>query len=315
MKDSNQCIIITAWEYGAGKQGTSEGPASLLNVCKNSKNHPFNQYSVFSVPQEIDENEKIPLPKYLKRAIPFIRHQEKHAQLVYNQLELNKTPIILSGDHSNAVGGLAGFSRYFGTENSGIVWIDAHLDLHSPYTTPSGNIHGMALNTALNCDNLQNQVNDLDATTIELWEKIKALKNNDQIQNFKPQNIVFIGIRSFEDAEIKLTQDLGIHVITANEVHEKGISWAIEKAFTTIQSVNQIYLSFDVDSLDPEISQGTGTPVENGLHLDQAKELLHSIWNNPKVKTLEFTEINPTLESNNEMATAICRLIQDSFVD
>ncbi len=315
MKDSNQCIIVTAWEYGAGKQGTSEGPAALLNVCKNSQNHPLNQCSVFSVPQEIDEKEKDPLPKYLKRATPFIRHQEKHTELVYNQLKLNNTPIILSGDHSNAVGGLAGFSRYFGAENSGVIWIDAHLDLHSPFTTPSGNIHGMALNTALNYDNLQNKVNDLDATTIELWEQIKSLKNNTQIQTFRPQNIVFIGIRSFEEPEIKLTQDLGIHVITADEVHENGISWAIEKALNTIQTVDQIYVSFDVDSLDPAISVGTGTPVENGLNLNQAQELLNSIWKNPKVKTLEFTEINPSLESNNEMATAICKLIQDSFVD
>lgn len=314
MKDSSQCIIVTTWEYGAGKQGTSKGPDALLNVCRHSQNHPFNQCNVFSVPQEIEEKEKDPLPKYLKRAIPFIRHQEKHANLVFNQLQQNNVPIILSGDHSNAVGGLAGFSRYFGAENSGVIWIDAHLDLHSPYTTPSGNIHGMALNTALNYDNLENKVNDLDQSTIDLWERIKSLKNNTNIQSFQPENIVFIGIRSYEDPEINLTKSLGINVITAEEVHQHGISWAIEKAFNVLNDVNQIYVSFDVDCLDPKISEGTGTPVENGLNIDQAQELLHAIWNKPKVKTLEFTEINPTLESNNEMATAVCKLIQDSFV-
>lgn len=314
MKDSSQCIIVTAWEYGAGKQGTSKGPEALLNVCQHSQNHPLNQCNVFSVPQEIEEKEKDPLPKYLKRAIPFIHHQEKHANLVFNQLQQNHVPIILSGDHSNAVGGLAGFSRHFGAENSGVIWIDAHLDLHSPYTTPSGNIHGMALNTALNYDNLENKINDLDQSTIDLWERIKSLKNNTNIQAFKPENIVFIGIRSYEAPEINLTKSLGINVITAEEVHQHGISWAIEKAFNVLKDVNQIYVSFDVDSLDPKISEGTGTPVENGLNLDQAQELLHAIWNEPKVKTLEFTEINPTLESNNEMATAVCKLIQDSFV-
>ncbi len=311
MKKSNQCIITTTWEYGAGKQGTSLGPINLLEACKHNHNHPFSHCNVFSVPQEIEEKEKIPLPTYLKRGEAFLKHQNKLAHLVQSKLTENQFPIILSGDHSNAVGGLAGFSKHFGATNSGIIWIDAHLDLHSPYTTPSGNIHGMALNTALNYDNLEQQINVLDANTITLWEKIKSLKNNQNIQIFDPKNIVFIGIRSYEEQEIELTKKLGIQVITAEEVHEKGIEAAWQKAKERLSKTSQIYVSFDVDSLDPSISIGTGTPVENGLSLDQANKLLHHLYHWEKCKTLEITEINPTLEDENAMALAICNLFQD----
>jgi arginase len=311
MKKSNQCIITTTWEYGAGKQGTSLGPINLLEACKHNHNHPFSHCNVFSVPQEIEEKEKIPLPTYLKRGEAFLKHQNKLAHLVQTKLTENQFPVILSGDHSNAVGGLAGFSKHFGATNSGIIWIDAHLDLHSPYTTPSGNIHGMALNTALNYDNLEQQINVLDANTITLWEKIKSLKNNQNIQIFDPKNIVFIGIRSYEEQEIELTKKLGIQVITAEEVHEKGIEAAWQKAKERLSKTSQIYVSFDVDSLDPSISIGTGTPVENGLSLDQASKLLHHLYHWEKCKTLEITEINPTLEDENAMALAICNLFQD----
>ncbi len=314
MKKSNQCIITTTWEYGAGKQGTSMGPINLLEACKHQNNHPFRDCNVFSVPQEIEEKEKIPLPTFLKRGTAFLKHQSKLAGLLESKLGDNHFPIILSGDHSNAVGGLAGFSRHFGASNSGIIWIDAHLDLHSPYTTPSGNIHGMALNTALNEDNVEFQINDLDDDTISLWEQIKSLKNNQNHQVFAPQNIVFIGIRSYEEQEIELTKKLGIQVITAEEVHKNGIDAALQKAKEKLSNAAQIYVSFDVDSLDPSISVGTGTPVENGLTNDQARSLLHQLYNWDKCKALEITEINPTLEDNNAMAMAICSLIQDFMV-
>lgn len=313
MTKLNQCIITTPWEYGAGKQGTSLGPTNLLEACKNTNNHPLNSCNVFSVPQEIEEKEKVPLPNYLKRGHAFLKHQTNLSNLVHLKLSENCFPIILSGDHSNAVGGLAGFSQHFNANESGVVWVDAHLDLHSPYTTPSGNIHGMSLNVAINYDNDENQINDLDAETIELWEQIKSLKNNHENQTYIPQNIVFIGIRSYEEQEIELTKKLGIHVITAEEVHLLGIQAAVSQAKTILNKVNQVYVSFDVDSLDPSISVGTGTPVENGLSIEQAQYLLSEFYRWEKTKTIEFTEINPTLENENQMANAICKLIQDSF--
>ncbi len=314
MKNSNKCIIVSEWEYGAGKPGTSKGPQTLLDVCTNSPNHIMSETSVFSVPQEIDDKEKIPLPEYLKRAQPFIKHQKGYAQLVESCLNANKLPIILSGDHSNAIGSLAGFCRHFGCENTGVLWIDAHLDLHSPYTTPSGNIHGMALNASLNNDNIENQCNELDAETISLWDEIKSLKNNENTQQLNPKNIVFIGIRSFEKPEIELAKSLGINIIFAEDVKKNGMKWAIEQAEEMLRNTEQLYVSFDVDSLDPSISKGTGTPVKGGLNIQQADELLSYLYNQEKVKAFEITEINPSLEDNNQMSFAVAGLIERNFV-
>lgn len=314
MKNSNKCIIVSEWEYGAGKPGTSKGPQTLLDVCTNSPNHIMSETSVFSVPQEIDDKEKIPLPEYLKRAQPFIKHQKGYAQLVESCLNANKLPIILSGDHSNAIGSLAGFCRHFGCENTGVLWIDAHLDLHSPYTTPSGNIHGMALNASLNNDNIENQCNELDAETISLWDEIKSLKNNENTQQLNPKNIVFIGIRSFEKPEIELAKSLGINIIFAEDVKKNGMKWAIEQAQEMLKNTHQWYVSFDVDSLDPSISKGTGTPVKGGLNIPEADELLCYLFNQEKVKAFEVTEINPSLEDNNQMSFAVAGLIERNFV-
>lgn len=314
MKNSNKCIIVSEWEYGAGKPGTSKGPQTLLDVCTNSPNHIMSETSVFSVPQEIDDKEKIPLPEYLKRAQPFIKHQKGYAQLVESCLNANKLPIILSGDHSNAIGSLAGFCRHFGCENTGVLWIDAHLDLHSPYTTPSGNIHGMALNASLNNDNIENRCNELDAETISLWDEIKSLKNNENTQQLNPKNIVFIGIRSFEKPEIELAKSLGINIIFAEDVKKNGMKWAIEQAEEMLRNTEQLYVSFDVDSLDPSISKGTGTPVKGGLNIPEADELLSYLYLQEKVKAFEITEINPSLEDNNQMSFAVAGLIERNFV-
>ena len=314
MKNSNKCIIVSEWEYGAGKPGTSKGPQTLLDVCTNSQVRLISEMSVFSVPQEIDDKEKVPLPEYLKRAAPFIKHQKGYAQLVESCLNANRLPIILSGDHSNAVGSLAGFCRHFGCENTGVIWIDAHLDLHSPYTTPSGNIHGMALNASLNADNLENQCNQLDAEIISLWNEIKSLKNKETIQQLNPKNIVFIGIRSYEKPEIALAKALGINVIFAEDVKKNGIQWAIQEAEKLLIATSQLYVSFDVDSLDPSISKGTGTPVKGGLKITEADELMTYLYNQEKVKAFEITEINPSLEDNNQMSFAVAGLIERNFV-
>jgi arginase len=314
MKNANKCIIVSEWEYGAGKPGTSKGPQTLLDVCTNSQVRLISEMSVFSVPQEIDDKEKVPLPEYLKRAAPFIKHQKGYAQLVESCLNANRLPIILSGDHSNAVGSLAGFCRHFGCENTGVIWIDAHLDLHSPYTTPSGNIHGMALNASLNADNLENQCNQLDAETISLWDEIKSLKNKETIQQLNPKNIVFIGIRSYEKPEIALAKALGINVIFAEDVKKNGIQWAIQEAEKLLSATSQWYVSFDVDSLDPSISKGTGTPVKGGLTIAEGDELMTYLYNQEKVKAFEITEINPSLEDNNQMSFAVAGLIERNFV-
>jgi arginase len=306
------CLIATEWEYGAGTQGTNNGPTTLIEVCKKEGFGLLSECPMIMVHSEVSSNELTHSKhNYLNHAAPLITHQKRHADQVLQVLKKDNFPLILSGDHSNAIGGMAGFFQYFGTEKSGLIWIDAHLDLHSPFTTPSGNIHGMALNTAFGIDNLENQVNTLDQPTVDLWQQIKSLKKTN---NLSPENVVFFGIRSFESPEIEMTKNHGMLVITAKEIHENGMEWAINKAESHLANkVEQLYISFDVDSLDPSISTGTGTPVEDGFTHEEASKLLTHYCNHPLNKCMEITEINPSLESDNAMSKAVCKILKSAI--
>ena len=262
-------IIVSGWEYGAGKSGTSKGPDALLHALEKHISLPTIPTKVAQT-VEAEDVEHIYFP-HLKRARHLLRHQARLANTIENLAPQTPT-LLLTGDHSNAIGGIAGFCRNRDSQNVGIIWIDAHLDLHSPYTTPSGNIHGMSVNTAIEFDNLDCQVNDLDADCISLWKEIKNLKKSDAV---KPENIVFLGIRSYEIPEMHLIKTAGIKVIFAEDIHKNGIEWALNEIQIHFQNkAQEWYVSFDVDSMDPSVSIGTGTPVAGGLSKQQAQTVL-----------------------------------------
>lgn len=305
-------IITSNWEYGAGKKGTSEGPQALLESLRSKGADKLLQLPLIDVEQtvEYEDVKTIHYPR-LKRAKPLIEHQERLASTIELSRKNFPFQLLLTGDHSNAIGGLAGFCRKGDSNKKGIIWIDAHLDLHSPYTTPSGNIHGMSVNTALDIDNKKSQVSEVDADCKELWKTIKSLKKNHSIP---PRNIVFIGIRSFEEPELKLVQNEGIKVIHAEEIHQKGIEWAVQECTDYLKEVtDEWYVSFDVDTLDPSVSKGTGTPVKGGLSKKQAFMSLDYFIQNDKTRVLEITEINPSLDTEKPMADGVADLLIDLF--
>jgi len=297
-------IIVSGWEYGAGKSGTSKGPEALLHALEKHITLP-------KIPNHVDQTvvaedvEHIYFP-HLKRAKHLLRHQSRLADSI-EKMPSQTRILLLTGDHSNAIGGIAGFCRNRNPENVGIIWIDAHLDLHSPYTTPSGNIHGMSVNTAIEIDNLECKVNDLDYDCVSIWEEIKNLKKCDAVN---PENIVFIGIRSYENPEMHLIKSAGIKVIFAEDIHKNGIDWALNDIQEHFQGkAQEWYVSFDVDCLDPSASIGTGTPVAGGLSKPQAQTTLQFFWNQSQTKLLEVTEINPELDTQKPMAEEVCDLI------
>lgn len=298
-------IVVSGWEYGAGKSGTSKGPDALLNALQNHIELP-------NTPTHVDQTVEaqdvahIYFP-HLKRARHLLKHQSRLANTI-EKLNPQTRTLLLTGDHSNAIGGIAGFCRNRNPENIGIIWIDAHLDLHSPYTTPSGNIHGMSVNTAIEMDNLDCKVNDLDTDCISLWEEIKNLKKCNAIN---PENILFMGIRSYEDAEIHLIKTAGIKVLFAEDIHTNGLDWALNEIQMHFKhKAQEWYVSFDVDSMDPSVSIGTGTPEAGGLSKEQAAETLQFFWNQSQTQLLEITEINPELDTQNPMAEAVCDLLR-----
>jgi arginase len=165
----------------------------------------------------------------------------------------------------------------------------------------------MSVNTAIELDNLACKVNDLDAECISLWEEIKHIKKCTAIN---PENIVFMGTRSYEDAELHLIKAAGIKVLFAEDIHTNGIDWALNEIQLHFEhKAQEWYVSFDVDSMDPTVSIGTGTPEADGLTKQEAATTLQFFWNQSQTQLLEITEINPELDTKKPMAEEVCDLL------
>ncbi len=189
-----------------------------------------------------------------------------------------------------------------------MVWIDAHADIHTPYTTPSGNMHGMTLAMACDIDNLECKVNDPKGETIEYWEQIMSVG----IPGAKiyPEDIVYISVRDLEKPENYLVNKYGMGFITTEEVKKMGAVKAAEDTLKMLDHCDLIYVSFDVDSIDSRFSTGTGTPVPNGLTIEEAKILNVELAKSPKLCAWEIAEINPTLDTENRMAESAFEILE-----
>lgn len=295
-------------ELGAGTRGASLGfKAAELAALKMGKD-TFNRYPIIEAK---DYNKGL----YDRIDTPFAKHIDAIHQSLKNAGELisdtivsGKMPFIVSGDHSNAAATIYGIKRAFPQKRLGVIWIDAHGDLHSPFTSPSGNMHGMPLAISLGEDNVDKARNDVVERTKELWEELKNLGG---IQpKIKAQDLVFFGVRDTESAEDYLMKKENIRNITVEEYRYKGAAEAIAEAEKILKDCDLIYISFDVDSMDCDIvSHGTGTPVEKGFTPDEVQEIMMHFIKEPRLVAFEMVEINPLLdEKKNLMAETSVRI-------
>ena len=303
-------IIEVKSEIGAGTRGASLGVDAIKIAALDFMSSLF-----INIPTEVipDENKLLYEPvesPYAKRIKGVYNMYERVAHSVQETLKSGLFPIILAGDHSSAGGTIAGIKMAHPKRKLGVVWIDAHADMHTPYTTPSGNMHGMPLATALAEDNMANKAHKLDDATIEWWNK---LKNIGKISpKIAPEDIVFIGLRDYEKEEEDLLKKHNIKIITVQEVRKKGIENVVRQTMLHLSKCDDIYVSFDVDSMDSSISRGTGTPVSNGLKEKEAEDLVASFMQNHKICCFEITEVNPTLDKENLMAEIAFTILQRS---
>jgi arginase len=219
-------------------------------------------------------------------------------------------PLIISGDHSNAIGIMAGVREAIGADKKlGVIWIDAHADLHTPYTTPSGNIHGMSLSACMGYDNTELSRSTIDEGLKPFWEELKRCGASRLTPKIGPEDIFFIGLRDFEIQEYHLIRDYKLNHYSPYDVKAKGLTHILEHAVTYFENYDAVYVSFDVDVLDTSISTGTGTPVYNGLLMPEAKQVVDTLKRLKNIRLWEFTEINPLLDNNNSMSKAVVELI------
>ncbi|MBL7683414.1 MAG: arginase [Flavipsychrobacter sp.] len=303
-------IIEVRSEIGAGTRGASLG----IDAIKIAALDFMSSFFVNFPTEQIENENKLlyePVASpYAKRIQGIHTMYERVAKSVSETLKSGLFPLVLAGDHSSAGGTIAGIKMAKPKNRLGVIWIDAHADIHTPYTTPSGNMHGMPLATALALDNTENQVHQPDATTIDIWNK---LKNIGKIQpKIHPEDIVYIALRDFEKEEEFLIKKHGIKVIPVQEVRRKGVENVVRQTLLHLSGCDDIYVSFDVDSLDSSISRGTGTPVSNGLKEREAEDLMASFMQNHKICCFEVTEVNPTLDKENLMAEIAFNVLQRS---
>lgn len=303
-------LIENTSEIGAGTRGAGLGIEALKVAAFNSKSDYFRKYKLSSV----DVQNQYLLEDTDTTSALRIEGIEKVFKSISNRvadsLNSNKFPLVLAGDHSSAGGTIAGIKKANPEARLGVVWIDAHGDLHTPYTTPSGNVHGMPLATALAEDNLECKINTPSDKAVKHWNNLKSMAGISPKIN--PEDLIFVAVRDTETPEDKLMDRLEIKNYTVREVRDKGVEAIANESLEKLSACDLIYISFDVDSMDCDlVSYGTGTPVEDGLTEQEAGQLINYLLLDKKVCCLEMVEINPCLDNKqNRMAETAFRILE-----
>ncbi len=306
-------LIVVKSDLGGRKPGASLGiDAIRMASYKTAKNFEYFRRFDGNNYEKIEANNllfnypnKYPDCKKIEELIVIF---EKISDTVSKTLENNSFPIIIAGDHSTAGGTISGIKQAFPHKKLGVIWIDAHADVHTPYTSDSGNMHGMPLGTVIDDNNIECQFKELDAETAKLWERIKNVGG--MKKKISLSDLVYIGLRSYEIAEDSLIKKYKTKVIRTIDLRIFGAKEAAHQAMQHLDHCDIIYVSFDVDSMDPAVSVGTGTPVEGGLFSSEAEELLKTLASFEKVKCIEISEVNPILDTNNKMAEVAFNILK-----
>jgi arginase len=303
-------IIEVKSEIGAGTRGASLGVEAIKIAALDFMSNFFVHFPTETIETEnklLFEPIESPYAKRIKGTLTLY---ERISKSVSETIKANLFPVILSGDHSTAGATIAGLKMARPQAKIGAIWIDAHADLHTPFTTPSGNMHGMPVAVSIAEDNLDCKVHDVDEHTLKAWD---ALKNIGGIApKILPEDIVFISLRDYEKEEEHLIKKYGMKIVTTSEVRRKGPEQVARSVFRYLSDCEYIYVSFDVDSLDASISKGTGTPVTNGLREREVEDLISKFMQHRKICCFEITEVNPTLDKENLMAEIAFNILQRS---
>ncbi|MFA4922606.1 MAG: arginase [Ignavibacteriaceae bacterium] len=292
-------IIGFPVDLGAGRRGVDMGP-SAMRISQISERLQSLGYKVIddgNIQIEIIERQIVgnPQMKYLKE---ILKRSEILAKKVEKSLSEGNFPLVLGGDHSMSIGSVAGIASFCKKNNLrlGVIWIDAHTDMNTDETSPSGNIHGMPLASLLGLGN-------------------KSLTHfYGFAPKVKPENCVVIGARSIDPMERKNIRKIGLQVYTMADVDKIGIHRIISRVLKQFKnSVDHIHISFDVDSVDPSVAPGVGTPVPGGLSYRETHLLMEAIAECGCMSSLEITEVNPILDHKNQTALFAAEVIASSM--
>lgn len=223
-----------------------------------------------------------------------VQANSKIAKKVDGMIKNNAFPLVLGGDHSIAIGTLAGISQHY--KNLGVIWFDAHGDLNTPETSPSGNIHGMPLAASIGLG--ENSLTHIGGYAPKIKEK----------------NIVIIGARALDDGEKILIKERGIKIYTMHEIDRLGMSAVMEQTIEYLKrKTDGVHLSLDLDALDPLHAPGVGTPVVGGLNYRESHLAMEMLAEEKIITSAEFVEVNPILDEKNKTGSLAVGLVASLF--
>lgn len=262
---------------GAGRRGVDMGPSAVrlagLAASLKKLGHTVHDHGNVQMPVA----EAISTKNGLHYA-ETISETCRQAFLELKELPAGDFPIALGGDHSVSLGSVAGVAQ---AGRTGVIWVDAHADLNTPESSPSGNIHGMPLSHLLGRG---------DERLLEIWGGGAILK---------PQDLVFIGLRSLDPFERLFIREHDIRAYTMKEIDKRGLAVVADEALAYLAHVSRLHVSFDADALDPTIAPGVGTPIPGGLSYREAHLLMELLADSEKVTSLDLVEVNPVLDVKN----------------
>jgi len=303
-------LIKNRSDIGAGTRGSDMGIDAIEIAAINKGSEYFNNFQFVDVETHNETIYNKDRNSFAKRIEHVLQQCTRVAQTVEDTLKDNYFPLVFSGDHSSALGTISGIKTAHPDMTLGVFWIDAHADLHSPYTSPSGNIHGMPLAAALANDNLNCQVNMVEGETLFFWDNLKTIGTAQA--KLKPEHLIYFGVRDTEESEDIQIQNLGIKNYKVEEVRFRGLQICVAEALEKLSDCDMIYISFDVDSMDCDlISYGTGTPVAKGFDQYEIIDIVKGIIASRKVICLEVVEVNPLLDTKgNKMAETAFEILE-----
>lgn len=277
-------VIGVAIDLGAGTPGVSMGPSAIRYAGVTEK--------LTNIGYEVKDEGDIVANKHLiiksgenklKNLDEVVRVNEELCNMVSKVMSEGRFPLVLGGDHSIAIGTIAGVLQH--KKNLGVIWFDAHGDINTEETSPSGNIHGMPVAVSLGFGH----------------ERLTAIGGVDK--KLQTDKFVFVGCRDLDAGERKILKELGVTVFTMHEIDRLGMTEVINQAIKIAGTdTDGIHVSFDMDSMDPIFVQGTGTRVSGGLTYRESNLALEMISLSEKLVSAEFVEVNPIIDNNNQTA-------------
>jgi arginase len=288
-------VIGAALDLGAGRRGVDMGPSAIRYAGLDAR--------LAALGREVEDWGNVetavaeaasPGDEEARFLVEIKEACGRVADLVVHAVSDGRLPLVLGGDHSIALGTLGGLARAAG-RSGGVLWLDAHGDVNRPHTSPSGNVHGMALAAALGIAG--------PAFESDGWP----------LPAVDPQRVVLVGVRSLDPAERELLRELDVCVFTMSDLDRVGVEVAMAQALERVSGPGFVHISLDLDVVDPSVAPGVGTPARGGLSYREAHLAMELVAESGLLGSLEVVEVNPILDRENETASLAVELVASAL--